>query len=130
MARDPASLQTAASKVRFLGTARSGTQDTWHLRVTSIALVPLTIAFVCVVLSLVGKDYEGVRATLGQPFPALLMLLFILTGVSHMKVGMQAIIDDYVHDTHLKDWSMMANLFFSVCVGLACVYAVLKISFI
>jgi len=121
-------MRTTASRIRFLGTAKSGTKDSWHMRVSSIALLPLAIAFVFIVLSLIGKDYAGAHAALGRPFPAVLMLLFILASIFHMKLGMQAIIDDYVHDAHLKDWSLMANLFFSVAVGLACVFAILKLS--
>ncbi len=129
MANDPLSIRTAASKVRYLGSAHSGARASWHMRVTSVALVPLSVAFVWLVLSLIHKDYAAARAELGRPFPAILMLLFILTSIYHMKLGMQSIIDDYVHDTHLKDWSLLANLFFSVCLGLACIYAVLKLSF-
>jgi succinate dehydrogenase / fumarate reductase membrane anchor subunit len=129
MVKDSASVRTAISKVRFLGSAKSGTTDVWNMRVTSIALVPLAIAFVAIVLSLLGKDYAGVRAELGHPLLALVLLLFILTGIYHMKLGMQSILDDYVHSPHLKEWSQIANLFFSVCIGLACVYAVLKLSF-
>lgn len=129
MANDPRSIRTAASRVRYLGTARSGTRESWHMRVTSIALLPLTVAFVWLVLSLVHKDYAAARAELGQPLPAILMLLFIGTSIYHMKLGMQTIIDDYVHETHLKDWSLMANLFFCAGLGLACIYAVLKLSF-
>ena len=129
MANDPAAIRSAASRVRYLGTARSGTRASWHMRVTSVALLPLSIGFVWLILSLVHKDYAAARTELGQPLPAILMLLFILTGVYHMKLGMQVIIDDYVHDSHIKDWSLMANLFFSVGLGLACVYAVLKLSF-
>ncbi|QBR70522.1 succinate dehydrogenase, hydrophobic membrane anchor protein [Beijerinckiaceae bacterium] len=129
MAKDSASVRTAISKVRFLGSAKSGTSDAWNMRVTSLALLPLTIAFVAVVLSLLGKDYDAMRAELAHPVPALILLLFILTGIYHMKLGMQTILDDYVHSTHLKEWSLVANLFFCVSVGLACVYAVLKLSF-
>lgn len=129
MKEEPQPTRTTASKVRFLGTAKSGTEECWHMRVTSIALVPLSIAFVFIVVALIGKDYAGARAVLGQPLPALVLLLFILASVYHMKLGMQAIIDDYVHDTRLKEIALVANLFFSVAVGLACVYATLKLSF-
>ena len=129
MAKGPASIRTAMSKARFLGSAKSGTSDARNMRVTSIALIPLSFAFVAIVLSLSGKDYAAVRAELGRPVPAMIMLLFILFGVFHMKLGMQSIIDDYVHDAHLKEWSLIANLFFSVCIGLACIYAALKLSF-
>jgi succinate dehydrogenase / fumarate reductase membrane anchor subunit len=130
MAHDSTSARTAAGRVRFLGSARSGAADNWTMRVTSVALFFLSIAFVWIVASLVGKDYAAVRAELGRPFPALVLLLFILSSVVHMKIGMQAIIDDYVHDHHLKDWSLIANLFFCVGVGLACIYATLKLSLV
>ena len=100
------------------------------MRVTSIMLIPLSMGFVAIVLSLSGKDYAAARAELGHPILAIIMLLFILSGVFHMKTGMQSIIDDYVHDAHWKEWSLVANLFFSLCIGLACVYATLKLSFV
>lgn len=130
MATGPAPVPPAISKARSFGSAKSGTAEAWHMRVTSIALVPLSIAFVAIVLSLFGKDYAAARAELGHPMVAIILLLFILTGVFHMKIGMQSIIDDYVHDAHLKEWSLIANLFFSVCIGLTCIYATLKLSFI
>jgi succinate dehydrogenase / fumarate reductase membrane anchor subunit len=129
MAKSPAPVRPAMSRVRFLGSAKSGTADAWYMRITSVALVPLSIAFVAIVLSLLGKDYAAVRAELGHPLPAILMLLFILSGVFHMKLGMQSIIDDYVHAAQLKEGALIANLLFSVCIGLACIYAVLKLSF-
>ena len=128
MAKDQAPVGTSRNRVRFLGSARSGTADAWAMRVTSVMLVPLSIAFVSVVLSLLDKDYAAARAELGHPIPAILMLFFILTSVFHMKLGMQSIIDDYVHDVHLKEWSLIANLVFSISIGLACVYAVVKLS--
>src|SRR5450631_2913666 len=103
MATGPTSIRTAMGKARFLGSAKSGTTDAWKMRVTSLALVPLSIAFVVIVLSLLGKDYTEARAELGHPIQAIIMLLFILSGLLHMKLGMQSIIDDYVHDAHLKE---------------------------
>lgn len=129
MANDNISLQTASKKVRYLGTARSGTGAARTMHLTSVALIPLAIAFVWIVVSLSTKDYAGARAELGRPCPAILMLLFVGASILHMKVGMQAIIDDYIHDRHLKDWALMANLFFSTVIGLACVYSLLKVSF-
>jgi succinate dehydrogenase / fumarate reductase, membrane anchor subunit len=129
VAKSPAPVRPAMSRVRFLGSAKSGTADACYMRITSAALVPLSIAFVAIVLSLLGKDYAAVRAELGHPLPAILMLLFILSGVFHMKLGMQSIIDDYVHAAQLRKWALIGNLCFSVCIGLACIYAVLKLSF-
>jgi succinate dehydrogenase / fumarate reductase, membrane anchor subunit len=128
MAKSPAPVRRAMSRLRFLA-SQSATADAWNMRITSVALVPLSIAFVAIVLSLLGKDYATVRAELGHPLSAILMLFFILTGVFHMKVGMRSIIDDYVHATRLREWALIGNLFFSACIGLACIYAVFKLIF-
>jgi len=129
MANDPNSMRTTVRQVRYLGSAKSGTHEAWHMRLTSLALVPLTIAFVWIVLSVVGKDYNTVVKALGSPAIAILMLLFLLTSVYHMMLGMRTIIEDYIHGKHAKTWALVANTFFSICVGLACVYAVLRLSF-
>ena len=122
-------LRTQHSRVGHLGAARSGTGDNARMRMTSIALVPLTVAFMVMVLDLVSRDYNAVRSYLGHPLPALLMLLFIGTGVLHMQIGMKTIIEDYVRGPHLKEAALTANVFFAVCAGLVCVYAVLRIGF-
>ena len=122
-------LRTQRSRAGQPGAARSGTGDNGRMRLTSIALIPLTIAFMVMVLDLVSKDYNAVRSYLGHPLPALLMLLFIGTGVLHMQIGMKSIIEDYVHGPHLKEAALTGNVFFAVCAGLACVYAVLRIGF-
>ena len=129
MANDPLSLRTAASKVRYLGSARSGSGPARAMHVTSIALMPLGLAFVWVVASLARKDFAAARAELAHPAVAILMLLFVGASIYHMKLGMQVIIDDYIHESHAKSWALIANLFFSALVGLACIYSLLKISF-
>ena len=129
MSNDPASLGTELSRVRFLGSARSGSADNWRMRMTSAALVPLSIAFVWEILSLAGKDYNGVRAALGSPFQAVLILLFILSSIFHMQIGMRSIIVDYLHAPRLREWALIANTFFCACIGLACVYSVLRVGF-
>ncbi len=99
------------------------------MRATSVALLPLTVGFIWLVFSLIGKDYAGARAELAHPFAGILLLLFLLAGLVHMKLGMQSIIVDYVHTTQWKESALMANLFFSIGLGVACIYAVLKLSF-
>lgn len=122
------STRSMTSRVRHLGAAKSGTRDLWLMRLTSVALLFLTLAFIWIVLSLVGKNVNEVRAEFGNPVPAILMLLFILASIVHMRVGMQSIIDDYVHGRLAKEWAMMANTFFSVGMGVAAIFAVLKLS--
>jgi succinate dehydrogenase / fumarate reductase membrane anchor subunit len=123
------SMRTPLARVRHLGSARSGTQHFWRQRLTSVALVPLTIAFILIVVSLIGRNHAAAVQILGSPLVAVLMLLFIITGTYHMWLGMQVIIEDYVHDELLKFATLMANTFFCFAVGLACLYAILKLSF-
>ena len=130
MASDPQQMRTDLRRVRYLGSARSGTTGSAHMRLTSLALVPLTVAFVWFVLSLVGKPYDVALHSLSRPLPAIVLLLFILVSIYHMQLGMQTIIEDYVHGEHTKDWTLTANLFFCFVVGIACVYAVMRLSFL
>ena len=124
------SLRTPLGRVRYLGSAKSGTEHAWLMRATSAALVPLTVAVVWILLHLVGKDYAVVRDSLGRPLSAIIMILFLGTSIVHMKLGMRTIIEDYVHNDHAKTWSLLANTFFSYAIGLACIYAILRISFV
>jgi succinate dehydrogenase membrane anchor subunit len=123
------SLRTPLGRVRFLGSARLGAEENWLMRVTSTALLPLTIAFVWLVLSLLHKDYNGVRAELGQPIPAVVILLFVIVGIFHTQIGMRSVILDYVHG-QLREWALMVNSFVAAALGLACIYAVLRIGFV
>jgi succinate dehydrogenase / fumarate reductase membrane anchor subunit len=129
MSNSEKSYRTPLGRVRLLGSAHLGTEETARLRLTSIALVPLTFGFVWLVLSLLRKDYNGVRAELGKPLPAIVLLLFILAGVYHMQIGMKSVILDYLHG-QLREWVLIANAFFAVALGMICVYAALRIGFV
>lgn len=122
-------MRTPLGHVRGLGSARSGTGHFWLQRVTAVANVILATAFVVIVLSLVGKPYAQAMALLSHPIVALLMLLFVVSGLIHMRLGMQTIIEDYVHGEGAKVLAVMANTFFTVAVGAASVFAILKIAF-
>jgi len=121
-------LRTPLTRVRFLGSSQKGTGEVWAVHVTGIANVVLGVGFVWLMLDLLHKDYNGVRATLGRPLPAILLLAFILSGIVHMEIGMRSIIVDYI-DGHSRAWALLANTCFAVILGLACVYATLRISF-
>ena len=123
------SLRTPLARVRHLGAARSGTQHFWHQRVTSVASIPLTIILLVVIVSLIGRNHAATVQVLGSPFVAITLLLFVITNVYHMYLGMQVIIEDYVHNEQWKLTLLMTNTFFSFVVGFACCYAILKMSF-
>jgi succinate dehydrogenase / fumarate reductase membrane anchor subunit len=121
--------QTPLARVRALGSAKSGTGHFWHQRLTAVANVPLVTAFVLILVSLLGRSHAAVVQILGSPLVAIVMLLFIGSITYHMKLGMQVIIEDYVHDEKWKFAAVIGNIFFAVAVGLAAAYAILKLSF-
>jgi succinate dehydrogenase / fumarate reductase, membrane anchor subunit len=123
------SMRSPLGQVRGLGSAKSGTEHFWHQRLTAMANIPLAIGFVVVVVSLLGRNHAAVVQILGSPLVAILMLLFILSATMHMRIGMQVIIEDYVHDDFAKFTMLIANTFFSVVVALASAFAILKLSF-
>jgi succinate dehydrogenase / fumarate reductase membrane anchor subunit len=122
-------LSTPLARVRGLGAAKSGTEHFWRQRLTAVANVPLTIAFVLIVLSLLGRNHAAVVQILGSPLVAIIMLLFIASATYHMRIGMQVIIEDYVHDDLTKFVLLIANTFFCVVIALASAYALLKLPF-
>ena len=123
------SMRTPLGRVRGLGSAKTGTEDFWLQRMTAIANVPLTLAGLFLVISLSGRSYPGVKQILGSPLVAVLMMLFVISNVVHMKIGVQIVIEDYVHDHTRRLTLVILNNFFAWAVGLACIFAVLKISF-
>jgi succinate dehydrogenase / fumarate reductase, membrane anchor subunit len=122
-------MKTPFARVRGLGTAHSGTEHFWMQRLTGIANLPLIIAFLVVIVSLVGSSQASVIATLSNPFVAMILLAALMSVLIHMRIGMQVIIEDYVHTELGKILLLMANTFFTLAVAIAAVYAILKINF-
>jgi succinate dehydrogenase / fumarate reductase membrane anchor subunit len=121
-------MRTPLRRVRGLGAAREGTGHFWRIRVTSVALVVLSIYFICLVISLNGADYATVHAALSRPVAAVMMGLFVLIGLVHMRLGMQEIIEDYVHAEGSKFVLLILSTFFCVAVGAASILALLKLT--
>jgi succinate dehydrogenase / fumarate reductase membrane anchor subunit len=124
----PKSMRTPLGRVRNLGASHSGTSDFWRQRVTAVALVLLILPVIVVVMMLLGRNQAGAAQILGSAPVAIILLLFIVASVWHMKIGMQVVIEDYIHSETLKLAAVMANNFFSVAVALASIYAIFKLS--
>ena len=121
--------RTPLAKVRGLGSAKSGADHFWKQRLTAVANIVLVAFAVWLVVKLAGADYATAKRTLAQPYYAVPLLLLVLSGVVHMRLGMQTIIEDYVHSEGRKVAALMLNTFFAILVGVTCVFAVLKLSF-
>ncbi|MGT2439801.1 succinate dehydrogenase, hydrophobic membrane anchor protein [Bradyrhizobium betae] len=122
------SMRTPLGRVRSLGAAHSGTSDFWRQRLTAVAMTLLMIPVIVVIMMLFGRNQAFAAQTLGSLPIAIIMLLFIVASTWHMKIGMQVVIEDYVHNEKLKLVSIMLNNFFSVAVALASTYAIVKLS--
>ena len=122
------SMRTPLARVRYLGSAKSGTNHFWHQRVSAVALIPLTIAFVLIVAGLIGRNHAATAQILGSPFVSIVMMLFVISSTYHMWLGMQVIIEDYIHSESKLTW-LILNTFFCFTIALCCIYAILKLSF-
>ncbi|MBR1153828.1 succinate dehydrogenase, hydrophobic membrane anchor protein [Bradyrhizobium sp. AUGA SZCCT0240] len=121
-------MRTPLARVRALGSSHSGTSDFWRQRLTAVAMTLLIVPVIVVVLMLLGSNQAGAKQIFSSVPIAIIMLLFILASAWHMKIGMQVVIEDYVHNEKIKLASVMANNFFCIAVALASIYAILKMS--
>jgi succinate dehydrogenase / fumarate reductase membrane anchor subunit len=122
------SMRTPLGRVRNLGASHSGTSDFWRQRLTAVAMTLLIIPVIVIVLMLIGSNQAGAKLILGSLPVAIILILFIIASTWHMKIGMQVVIEDYVHSEKVKLAAIVANNFFSFAVALASIYAIFKLS--
>ena len=122
-------IRTPLARVRGDGSARTGTSHFWLQRLTAVSNAVLVTAAIIVVITLLGRNQPAVAQILGSAPIAIIMLLFVISVCVHMKIGMESVIEDYVHDDIGKLAFLIANTFYVVIVGLAAIYGLLKLSF-
>ncbi|MDO9382219.1 MAG: succinate dehydrogenase, hydrophobic membrane anchor protein [Hyphomicrobiaceae bacterium] len=122
-------MRTPLKNVRYLGSAKEGADHFWKQRVTGVANLFLGIFLIALIVKLAGADHATVKATIANPLYGLPLLLLALSAAIHMRLGMQVIIEDYIHGEGLKIVLLMLNTFFAIAVGAASIFAVLKLSF-
>ena len=123
------SLRTPLSEAQGLGSAKSGTEHFWQQRMTAIANIPLVIFLLWFIVSHLGCTRGDVLTSVQNPFNAILLVLSFVSILWHMRLGMQAVIEDYVHGHAAKLVSLVLNNFYVAALGVAAFYAILKMSF-
>jgi len=123
------SMRTPLGMVRGLGSARDGTHHWWMQRVTAISNIPLIIFLIVFVISHLGASRAEVVASVANPFVAILLALTMISVLWHMRLGLQVVIEDYVHGHGTRLAALLANSFFTAALGVAALYAILKMSF-
>ena len=122
-------LRSDLGRVRGLGSAKGGTSHWWAQRVTAVALVPLSAWFVFSIINLVGVDREGLKVWVNGPVSFVLMVLFLIALFYHMQLGLQVVIEDYVHNEKNKVISLILNKLIAVFLVVSSITALMKIAF-
>ena len=123
------SLRSPLGRVEGLGSAKNGVHHWWLQRLTSIALVPLTIWFMVSLLSLPSLDHVTVMAWMAQSWTALLLILLVLVATYHSQLGVRVVVEDYVHANGMRTLTLVILTFVHALIAVAGVFAILKVAF-
>lgn len=121
-------MATPLHRVRYFGSAHGGTDHFWRQRLTGAANAVLVIGLIGVAFAIVGKPYEEIAAIIGSPFVAVLLVLLFVSATIHMRIGMQTIIEDYIHGEALKVVLLALSTFFAAAVAVTAILAVVKLA--
>ncbi|WP_421726022.1 succinate dehydrogenase, hydrophobic membrane anchor protein [Bauldia sp.] len=122
-------MRTPLHRVLGLGSAKSGTEAYWRQRLTALANIPLTIGFIIIAIKVADEGYRRVVDVLSSPLVAIVLALMVVSVTVHMRLGMQVVIEDYVHGAVRRQLAMVTNTFFSIAVGAVSLFAILKLAF-
>ena len=119
---------TPLRRVLGLGSAHEGTMHFWRQRLTGLSNLILITGFVILLVALLGRPYGRVIEILGHPLVAVWLLLMVVSATVHMRIGVQVVIEDYVHSHGRKQILLILNTFFTIAVGAVSVFAILKLA--
>lgn len=122
-------LRSPLGRALGLGSAKAGVAHWWAQRVTAVALIPLVLWFVAALVALTGADRSMVVAWLREPFPAIVTVLLLIAGLYHMSLGIQVVIEDYIHNEATKISAIVFNKLVAFAIAAAGIFAVLRIAF-
>jgi succinate dehydrogenase / fumarate reductase membrane anchor subunit len=122
-------MRTPLGRVLGLGSAKAGTEHWWVQRVTAIASLPLMVFLVVFIIAHLGASRVELVASVSNPLIAILLALTIISTLWHMRLGLQVVIEDYIHTPVAKFSALLFNSFFTAALGVAALYAILKMSF-
>lgn len=122
-------LRTPLAHARGIGSAKEGPGHWWIQRLTSVALIPLALYFLYLLVTLAGADYAAVRATVAQPWNGLLLVLFVVAMFWHLQLGLQVVVEDYVHSRWQEVTLQILIRFLCFVLGLAAILAIGRIVF-
>ena len=120
-------MRTPLARVKGLGAAGHGAEHWWTHRMTAVSNIPLIVAFTIIVASLAGRSYQEAVGIVSHPLVAIILILAVVSVTTHMRMGVQIIIEDYVHDKGYKIAALIANTFYAVIIAVACLFAILKV---
>lgn len=121
-------MRTPLARAKGLGAAGHGAEHWWLHRLSAVSNIPLILSFVIIVAALAGSNYEGALTIVSHPLAAILLILAVISVTNHMRLGMQIVIEDYVHQKGWKLVALGANNFYAVVIAVACLYAIVKVS--
>lgn len=122
-------LRSPLGRAIGLGSAKEGVDHWWLQRVTAVALVPLSLWFVAALIAHLGADYASMVAWLRSPLAAVAMILLVIASFLHMALGLQVVIEDYVHHEATKVASLVLVKLACWALGAAALFAVLRVAF-
>jgi succinate dehydrogenase / fumarate reductase membrane anchor subunit len=120
-------MRSSLGRARGLGSARAGAAHWWAQRLTALALVPLTLWFICAVVRLIGATRDDVVSWMAGPLPIVLLIALVIATFHHLQLGLQVVIEDYVTNDALRFGSILLVKGLAALLALACIISVLRL---